>query len=220
MSRYWPIRSSLTSKIANGHLSADAMVHYVHCFILMRIGLTAGAQLTSVLEALDTGLLGAIIDAGSSRTLDDFDQSGITPLECDPDLESCGPIFVDAPTGTSSSVPADFLEGRSQACAQCMTRYYCFLSYQKNDWIIAKHGSVYGGDLSTKDATFLHYLLDRNYEEFKFTILSPRAAFMATSSQLFYTHYDYTAPHSIDVITVHPLRHLMGLLTSEAGTLQ
>ncbi|KAJ7270476.1 hypothetical protein C8J57DRAFT_1227124 [Mycena rebaudengoi] len=208
---------------------------YVHCFILMRIGLTAGAQLTSVLEALDTGLLGAIVDAGaqkwpeenmhvmisshalcqicygaahssagSSRTLDDFDQSGITLLECDPDLESCGPIFVDAPTGTPSSGPNSW------------TTMAPLDSVNTSQDLDVKGG----GDLSTKDTAFLRYLLDRSYEELKFTVFSLRAAFMATSSWPFYTQYDYTAPYGTDMITVHPVRHLLGLLTSEADMLR
>jgi hypothetical protein len=74
--------------------------------------------------------------------------------------------------------------------------------------------------LSTKDTAFLRYILDRNYEELKFTILSLRAAFMATSSQPFYTQYDYTAPYGTDMITVYLFRHLLGLLTSEADMLR
>ncbi|KAJ7618280.1 hypothetical protein DFH06DRAFT_1483306 [Mycena polygramma] len=101
-------------------------------------------------------------------------------------------------------------------CAQCMSMYYCSPACQKVDWFSGRHGELCWGlakkggtDASTREKSFLRFLLHTDYIAHKHTILSLRAEYMATSDparEPFYTEFNYTAgPVQISILSAEPL---------------
>ncbi|KAJ7455523.1 hypothetical protein FB451DRAFT_1564938 [Mycena latifolia] len=97
-------------------------------------------------------------------------------------------------------------------CSECQSMYYCPGVCQKADWtsghrtVCARLAKKSGEHLSTKDKAFLRFLLHTDYTKHRRQILSLRGAFMMSSSNPFYTEFDYTAGAvRIQVLGAKPL---------------
>ncbi|KAJ6478135.1 hypothetical protein C8R47DRAFT_1288525 [Mycena vitilis] len=86
-------------------------------------------------------------------------------------------------------------------CAQCMNMYYCSSECQKDDWIPGQHGRACwtllqkgGTDISSREKSFLRFLLHNDYLLHKHKILTLRADYLSSSSagEPFYTEFNYT----------------------------
>ncbi|KAJ7484860.1 hypothetical protein B0H11DRAFT_1163161 [Mycena galericulata] len=110
-------------------------------------------------------------------------------------------------------------------CSHCSTTYYCSKACQATHWRFGGHRAVChrsgpkgGEELTTKQMSFIRYVVHHDYLARKDEILTLRAAFMRSSAHPFYTEFDYT--HGELGLTVLPTKNLPPLLSSATAKSQ
>ncbi|KAJ7722637.1 magnesium transporter NIPA-domain-containing protein [Mycena metata] len=115
-------------------------------------------------------------------------------------------------------------------CSQCMNMYYSSPECQKEDWVSRGHGQLCwslptkavhkgGTDASTREKSFLRFLLQADYLTHKHTILALHGEAMARTPEQgpFYTAFNYAAgPVYLRVL---PAKELSALLPAGAQRL-
>ncbi|KAJ7762168.1 hypothetical protein B0H16DRAFT_1529913 [Mycena metata] len=113
-------------------------------------------------------------------------------------------------------------KAKFRRCSQCLDTYYCSPECQSVDWEAGDHRNMctqlksevfipFSFDLSTREKAFLRHLIHRDYLRNKEYILNLRTEFMITSSEPFYTQFDYIDGDVVlDVLPAEDLRSLFG----------